>query len=268
MRFLLCILFISSLIGCFAQKKWEFQFSIPLDSTSIWEVDGSNNAYVISENLIKKYDIKGKLWGQQSIKSIGTIEKIDARNPLKIVVFSEDQQRICYLDNALAVQKECIELNDYDVQLATTFSSSIQTDRVWIYDQLNSEIQLITLRNSQKQSIQNIKGLVDLGEITELIEYNNELFIVDTANQIARFDNFGNFIDVVSIPTKGTIKPADDFYMCNSDYSILLYGYDGLEKEVFFMDNGKLTSTITDFQYTGTRLYISTLTEIYCFELN
>ena len=91
----------------FSQQTWKELWHLELDSTAIWDIDPMHQSIVYQNQSIQKRDAKGQLMLQESIKSLGNIQKIDAQNPLKIALFSEDQQSICFLDNALArVQRQ------------------------------------------------------------------------------------------------------------------------------------------------------------------
>ena len=218
-----------------------------LDSTAIWDVDPIHQSIIYQNQNIQKRDAKGQIMLQESIKSLGNIQKIDAQNSLKIALFSEDQQSICFLDNALALQGDCIYLSDLNISLAASMSASIQTDRIWVYDEPNSKIELITLRNGQGQQIQNVKGLLNMKSIVNMQEIDNRLFLFDTENQVAWFDQFGNFIDVA------TLTQTVDL---NSEFV-----------SFFFAGDALLDSKVLKMKVSGERLYIQTQKTLYCFKI-
>lgn len=247
-----------------AQQSWKQVWATPVDSTAVWDVDQAGNTYLVNQQTISKLDTVGKQLLTQSTKSMGTIAKIDASNWMKIAIFSEDQQRICYLDNALALQPGCIDLTELGVNLAQHFSTSAQTDRIWIYDQLNSELQLITIRNSQRQIIQNLAALVDLGTVLQLTEFQNKLYLLDNRGQVIALDNFGSFLSARSI-TATHIQPFSTGFLA-SDKQFIRFSDEETEKLIPFFE---LTSgeEIKWFCFVGKRLFVSTATQLLSFEL-
>lgn len=266
-KLLVIFYFIGTFVG-HTQQNWKEIWKIPLDSTAIWDIDILNQSIVFQNQTIQKRDPSGKLVLQESFKSIGNIKKIDAQNPLKIAFFSEDQQRICFLDNALALQNNCLNLNDLDVSMGTSMSNSMQTDRLWIYDEPNSRIELITLRNGQGQQVQNVSGLLNLKTIINIQEIDNRLFVFDEINQVAWFDLFGNLIDLAVLPVGYAVYPINKHFLVAAEKQISSFDYQEELFAPFFEGENRLDSSIKRIKVSGDRLYIQTLETLYCFQIH
>lgn len=251
----------------YSQQGWKELWHIELDSTAIWDIDPINQSIIYQNQTIQKRDAKGQIMLQESFKSLGNIQKIDAQNPLKIALFSEDQQSICFLDNALALQGDCINLSDLEVSLAASMSASIQTDRIWVYDEPNSKIELITLRSGQGQQVQNIKGLLDMKSIVNIQEIDNRLYLFDETNQVAWFDQFGNFIDVAVLPSGKPVYPIQDYFLIADGKTIRALNIDAEVVSVFFTGDSSLDSSILKMEVSGERLYVQTQKTLYCFKI-
>jgi hypothetical protein len=260
---LLLTLFLSFSAGA---QEWSLRWTIPVSEDAVWDADQSGNLYLYDNETVNKLDTNGRQRLTQSAKSFGRITKIDASSWLKIALFSEAQQQICYLDNALAVQNNCIDLAKSEVDYATNFSTSLQTDRIWVYDQLNSELQLITIRTNQKQIVQNLKSLVDLGNVTQLFEFQNELYVADDLGQLVKLDNFGTFIggitpggEFVQPYAKGLLYLKDDVvYATNTEN----------ERDVpFFFIAPETLLPVEKFHFTGKLMYFSTADKLYCYAM-
>lgn len=263
--FLLIGLLLSN--GAFAQQKWKELWSITLDSTAIWDIDPIHQSIIYQNQSIQKHDAKGVLMLQESIKSLGNIQKIDAQNPLKIALFSEDQQSICFLDNALALQGTCVNLSDLNISMAASMSASVQTDRIWVYDEPNSKIELITLRNNQGQIVQNVKGLLDMKSIVNMQEIDNRLYLFDEINQVAWFDQFGNFIDFASLTPYKPIYPIQDYFLIAEGKNIQTVNLHSEFVSFFFAGDALLDSKVLKMEVSGDRLYVQTQTKLYCFKI-
>lgn len=266
MRKFLSILLFFSGFGVMAQDSLKTQlelvWSIPIDETNVWDNDDAGNIYLFRNQAIVKLDSNGRQLLTQSTKSIGQIAKIDATNWMKIALFSEEQQQVCYLDNALGLLPDCIELGELGISLAQNFSVSAQTDRIWVYDQLNSELQLVTLRTSQRQIVQNLSGTLDMGSIREMIEYNNMLFLLDQKGKVAVFDNFGSLYDAYNI-TAQSVFPLDKLFFFVQDNKLF---YQTIDRPVFVMSL-PVEGTIQHFSTVGNRLLISTENTFYSFRV-
>lgn len=250
-----------------SQQAWKELWHMDIDSTAIWDIDPIHQSIIYQNQNIQKRDGKGVIMLQESIKSLGNIQKIDAQNPLKIVLFSEDQQSVCFLDNALALQGDCIYLSDLNVSLAASVSASIQTDRIWIYDEPNSKIELITLRDGQGQLVQNVKGLLNLKSIVNIQEIDNRLYLFDEENQVAWFDQFGNFIDVATLPPHKPIYPIQDYFLIAEGKNIQTVNIDSEFVSFFFAGDSLLDSKILKMEVSGDRLYVQTQKKLYCFRI-
>jgi hypothetical protein len=266
-RFFFSCLILTLPICGFSQQTWKELWHLELDSTAIWDIDPIHQSIIYQNQNIQKRDAKGQIMLQESIKSLGNIQKIDAQNPLKIALFSEDQQSICFLDNALALQGDCINLSDLNINLAASMSASIQTDRIWIYDEPNSKLELITLRNGQGQQVQNIKGLLNMKSIVNIQEIDNRLYLFDEENQVAWFDQFGNFMDVATLTPHKPIYPIQDYFLIAEGKNIQTVNINSEFVSFFFAGDLLLDSKIRKMEVSGDRLYIQTQKTLYCYRI-
>lgn len=250
------------------QMKTELLWASKLDSTAVWDVDNIRYCYVYANQTIRKIDTQGKTILQESYKSLGEITKIDAQNPLKIACFSEGQQKICFLDNALAKQNDCVDATDLGAELVTCFSASVQTDRVWLYDEPMSKLILVTLRTNQGQLSQNIKGLLAIGNVTDIREIDNRLYVFDDKNQVLWFDNYGNFIDYVNLPNTQFIYPLNDYFIAVSGDQLQVYDQQENQISSFLGFESSLTSSILRIKIVGDFLFIQTKTELRCYRIS
>jgi hypothetical protein len=250
-----------------AQSQWEEKWSIPCDSTTVWDIDQANNSFVYSQNNLIKRDGNGKKISEQSIKSIGEITKIDASNTFKIAVFSENQQQICFLDNALAIQNECIELTSFDIHYAETFSYTAQNDRLWVYDQLNSTLKLITLESMKQQKIQNLRSLIQFTAIDQLFERNNELYLVTDNKKIHHFDVFGSYLGTVIVPNSHWIQAWKDGFL-SATANEINYVESSLTSSIPFFLMLPDETTILSFKWQAASqlLFVQTSTKLTCFQ--
>ena len=174
------------------KKNGEFEIGIE-DS---WSVDVIGNVYITKNKVLQKFDSTGILKFSQSIKSLGRIKEIQSINTMKLVTFSEEQQAACMLDNTLTLSEECLDLSNFDIGNASHVAVSGQPDKLWVVDQLNSKLLLLSLNGTnQFQEIKNLKGIINTSDIVSIQEIENHLFLVDSTGKIFEFDLYGSLIN-------------------------------------------------------------------------
>lgn len=266
-KILIVICFFHSLSG-FGQITVKQLWTTAIDSNAIWDVDNIRFCYVYSNQTLRKIDTQGKTVVQESYKSLGEISKIDAQNPLKIACFSEGQQKVCFLDNALARQNDCVDMTELGAELVTAFSASVQTDRIWIYDEPMSKLILVTLRNNQSQISQNIKGLLELGEVIDIREIDNRLFVFDDRKQVLWFDIYGNFMDYVKLPDTDFIYPMNDYFIAVCGNQLKFFDQNEQESSAPLVFEALSNSTIISLKIEGDLLFIQTNTSLNCYRIS
>jgi hypothetical protein len=179
--------------------NWRLCGEVPVATEDIWSVDVLGNVYVSNFKKITKYDSTLHLSFSQSIKSIGGLSAIEPMNTMKVVAFSEEQQTICVLDNTLTLSETCIDLSQYGILNATKIAISAQPDKLWVFDELNSRLQLLSLGSvKQSQEVRNMQGITGIGGIVKMEENQNELYISNQQGKIFVFDVYGTLKWVVS----------------------------------------------------------------------
>lgn len=196
--------------------QWEEKGELHIDKDEIWSVDGLENVFITSNNVINKYDSIGELKFSQSIKSLGRLRDLQSINTMKLVTFSEEQQTICLLDNTLTLSEECLDLSNFSIDNASHIAVSGQSDKIWVVDQLNSKLLLLSLGSTdQFQEIKNLKGILNISQIIEIQEANNELFLSDSNGNIYQFDLYGSLVN------KYEFKELDGFVVKNENLILL-----------------------------------------------
>lgn len=168
-------------------KMNEFFFQSPID---VWNVDNLGNLYVIQNNFISKLDSSGKQIYSQSIKSLGRISEIEPINAMKLVLFSEEQQSICFLDNTLSLNGNCKYVDAFDIKNAKLIATSNRPNLIWVLDEYRSTILLIDIVNDKiLQRVENLKGILNESlDFVNLIEKNNFLYLTAANGKVYQFD--------------------------------------------------------------------------------
>jgi hypothetical protein len=200
-------------IVCFGLKSQTdslVAWKMKADSNLVWDVDGLGNVYTIENNQIKKRDFTGNVLRVESLKTIGEISKIDASQGLKIAVFSENQQQLCFLDNNLSIQNTCIDFGQLGFDAVETVAMSNQSDRFWIFNSVNSELVLLSTNQAENQLVQNLNSILNSSYACSLNVVDNYL-IISQNNVLYYFDQFGSFLGNQAPRSDSSISEAPRF---------------------------------------------------------
>lgn len=190
---------------------WIENYQKEIGKNEIWNADLLGNLIITKKNSIEKYDSSGILKFSQSIRSIGKVKQIEPVNAMKTFVFSETQQSLCVLDNTLTLREKCLDLSEYEIDLATHISASGQSDRVWILDQLNSRLLALNLgATGSHQEIKNLAGILDINSVSQIEEFNNALYLLDDNKGIYHFDLYGSLIEFYPLEKCDQIFVSDN----------------------------------------------------------
>ena len=194
-RFLLSfILFVFSL-HLTGQTKFiesKEKYIIPKDLD--WIPDVIGNILFFNENNLYKAQNSQLPNFSQSIRATGEITQLIPINAFKTILFSQDQQQICVLDNTFSINGECIDLEDYNIQNATHCAVSSRSNMLYVYDTFNSTLYLIDLLQKLViQSVLNVNALVAIElKLKSCREHNNDFYLLTENNTVYVFDMFLN----------------------------------------------------------------------------
>jgi hypothetical protein len=262
---LLLLVFFSALMVRSQENDWKLEKEIALSKEGVWAVDEFNNVYIAANNTLTKTDSIGQLKFKQSIKSFGNLSAIEIINSMKIVVFSEEQQSIGFFDNTLTQSDNSIDLSELNIVNARIISRSSQQEKLWVLDQQNSTLFLISLnRSNQFQEISNLSGLLNLNDITFIKEEKNQLFVADKSGKICLFDVYGSLKNCFDSPRFDALTIKGDFIIgCQND-QIEFFNTKNLEtKKLLFPIKG-----VKECKLSGNYFYFRTDNKIYKYTLN
>ena len=174
---------------------WEESKIFSISVNEVWTIDAFENVYISHKGSINKFNSGGDLMFTQSIKSLGRMKQLSTINTMKLVHFSEEQQTLCYFDNTLTSMGDCLDLIDKDILNASFICSSSQPNKIWILDNVNSKLMLLSLDNTnQSQELKNLKGVLNIEQITQILESSNRLYVLDKNKGVYIFDMYGTLI--------------------------------------------------------------------------
>jgi hypothetical protein len=175
------------------------------------EIDGFGNMYVITDHEIVKYSATGNLQKKFSTKRYGTIEFVDAMNPLKVLVYYKDFQQLIFLDSQMTESSNMISLETLGYEQASLVCSS-SNNSFWIYDKQNNELLRFDSELKPLVKTGNLKRILDINIKPNFMqEHNNYLYINCPDEGILVFDIYGTFSKTIPL------KNLKEFNVVNGD---------------------------------------------------
>lgn len=168
-----------------------------------FSADALGNIYLVNGAEIIKLDEKGEMLSRFSKKDFGNITSIDARDPLRIIVFYKSFAMLRSLDNKLSEQTT-IDLRTLELQDPTLVCSA-DVQGFWVYDnstsrltKYNAKLQAVSISNDLNKTVNEKINASDLMETDNWLVMNNGI-------DALIFDKLGNFFKTVAIP-EGTTQ--------------------------------------------------------------
>ena len=174
-------------------QNLEERLRLNVSESTVIDIDNLGNIYNISrEGKIVKRDFKGRVIQVNSPTKYGSANLIEAKDPLKPLLFYKDYGRIQILDQKLSIKSE-IDLNSLGVFNAASIAYSSENN-YWVYDLDQQQLK------KYSQQFKLISESMDLRQILDkelspiqIQEANNAIYVLDAENGIYIFDQFGKF---------------------------------------------------------------------------
>jgi hypothetical protein len=156
--------------------------------------------YTITGQAIRKYDREGRYQAEYSDNQLGAITYADVSNPMRILLFYEDFNQILFLDNYLAPLRSPVLLDELGIRYARMACSSAQNG-FWVFDQQSYALVRFDENLDELHRSPSLNMLAGLGgEISQMSENNNRLFIASPGTGIYQFDIYGTYLKTIAIP--------------------------------------------------------------------
>lgn len=260
--FLMLILAVLPLLGS-AQNEWKLVKTYAIEPTETWTVDVQSNLLIINQDQIKKYNPSGDEIFRQSIKSLGTIKSICSLNAMRFLVFSEEQQTVSFIDNSLTLIENSVDLADYDIDYATLVTPSNQSDKMWVFDQINYRLKLVPFKGSiQAQEISNISYLLEIDTVYQILEKNNKLYLNSKSKGVYVLDGYGTLIQRITGPNFLAMDATDDYLFILSDKGLVVTDLRTMRQEMIILPK----KNFTEFKVRGKSIYFRSEQEIEHYE--
>lgn len=191
--------------------------------------DNFGNIYTVYENQICKYSSDGRKILSYSNPFNGNISHADVKNPMRILLYYKDFNRIVFLSNKFTELGSPLELDqsgltDIEVCCISNLGG------IWLFNSQTLQLQYISEKLETVYNgtvLQHIFAGKTL-KPAQLAEENEQLLLSVPGAGIIVSDKFGTFRKMIHCPGISRFQAmADNIFYFNNNYLHSLYGIDG-----------------------------------------
>ena len=226
------------------------------------EADNLGSVFTIKKGVIQKYSSNGVAVVKNSEKLLGEVSRLDANNPLKMLVFFQGLSQIVYVDNQLARRGDVINLDRLGYAQTSAVCTSYNNG-FWLYDQFTFQLVRVDERLNETNKTQNLRQL--FGEAInplKLIETSKWLYLADSKNGVFVFDLYGTYYKRIPLTAIEDIDIEKETLYYLKKGKIFSFNLTTLEdRELSFP-----VSEIIKFSVQGNRINLVTNQGLYIFD--
>lgn len=253
-RLIICLLLVclSLQLNAQAPEPWKLLWAKPEKADMLF-TDRLGDVYTAKGDALVKYKSDGTLYRVYSNKSLGKITRVDATNPLKIIVFYQDLSRIVFVDNTLSESGEALRLENLEKEQVSQVCWSYDNG-IWLYDPVNFSLSRLDQRLSMNVDIRNLNQILGFAPIPQWMEESgNHLYMSIPGRGILQFDIFGTYLRNIPIRDAEQFRVAGEYILYqNKNQELNVYSMKSLQNTAWVIPG----ATFQDFSFVQNKLYV------------
>lgn len=224
----ICFLMLMIFQSCSVSKKSSGEIKDNIDyfieakQVSNLGIDPIGNIFFVTNNrTLNKYTNEGNLDLTFDTQLSGMIHSIDVSNPLYILIYYRDGNKIQLLDRNLAPLEE-LDLGQWTTNDITAAQIS-NDNNIWVYDNTDRKLKKYTRSGNLIIESLDIYGMTNMNtNVNHIYEHNNQVFLRNADGKLIVMNNLGKYLKdmdyQVGLPLLGRLQqlcaPMDDRYYC------------------------------------------------------
>jgi hypothetical protein len=194
--------------------------------------DGNNQFYVLETNKLTRYSAEGRENGVYSDFRQGAFSQLDVSNPMKVLVFHEDMQRISMLDRSLNLIR-VIQLADRGIMQAGSVCLAANGD-LWVFDIADMRLKRVRelgapIILTESQPLTLVPGIS--ADPLQMIEHNGAVYLAEKTQGILQFDQLGNFNRRIPCTELRSMQLFKHKLYVFTGHSFIRFGEDNLQAD-------------------------------------
>lgn len=220
------------------------------------------NFYSISDQSIKKYDVKGKELGNYSNSYLGSINYTDVSDPFRILLFYKDFNQIVFLDKYLTQILSPINLDDLDIGLPSIACVS-GMGGFWVFDEQNSQLKHFNRNLKIINESTSVNTLINTKQKPScLLEKNNYLFIDFPDAGIVILDKYGAFYKTYKVKNIDSFQVDGKNIYYFRDNAFIRYNFELLQTDTLPKPQKK---DIKNIRLEKNKVFVQTIDSLYLY---
>jgi len=185
--------------------------------------DHIGQLYVAKGHELSVYSSHGEMMYRFSDLSMGEINHLDTRNPMKLLLYYPDYGQITLLDNTLSKTRDNIDLNPLGLSLAQLACTSFDNG-FWVYDPVSFGLLRFDQGLNITNEIANVNQLVG-AEINpnQMVEFEDWLYLNSPKEGVFVFDSFGTYSKLIPIPGANRIQVRENGLFLELENRLIKY---------------------------------------------
>lgn len=187
------LLFINTV--CFAQRDTSFRLLKTISlSAADFAVDNLENLYILTQtDQLKKYNAAGdSVAVYNNVRRLGKLHSFDVSNPLKPLLFYKDFSTLVLLDRQLSL-RSMIDLRRQGIIQVSAAAISYD-NAIWLFDAVENKLKKIAENGEVLMETADFRNLFSDAFVPEkILDYNNSLYLFESASGVLQFDYYGTF---------------------------------------------------------------------------
>lgn len=173
-----------------AQAQLLFEVQVPVKFAI---TDKMQQVYIVTpEDVLIKYDQRGKEMGRYTNNYLGELEVVDPTNPINVVLYYPNLQTLVTLDVTMneISRTNLVSYGFFNIDALC----STNDGNIWLMDGMEFRLKKINRNGKILYTSENL--MILMGQPfrpVKLLERNNKVFALDPEKGIYVFDNMGNF---------------------------------------------------------------------------
>lgn len=221
-------------------------FDLTKERVDAFDVDIWGNKYVIQNKTLYKLDNNDSILKSYTNQSYGQPVQVIADNPLNILLLYSETGRLLYLDDQLSPKRTALDLFDVSTLPMLNIAPSHENS-FWFYDPLSSSLKLLDRDFKIIHQSDNLEQLITNGiDVIAMMEYHDNLYVLDRIKGIFIFDLFGNYVKKIPITSVSSFDIFEGVLWMTSGSVLISYNIQKHEMHRFKLENSTTEIHIVD----------------------
>ncbi len=200
------------------------------------------NIYAVNGNNVTMYNFEGQKLFSYSNSFLGNINSIDVSDPMRILLFYKDFNKMLFLSNKLSEIGSPIELDNLGYsQISACCNSNL--GGFWIFN--SQDMQLVHLNQNLETDRKgtNIQSVLQGNDLPiYMIEQNDEMFLSAPKSGILIFDKFGTYKKTIPLYQLNYFQVIGDKFIYLSNNKIFSYSALNITDSIMLPENLKINA--------------------------